>query len=135
MTADAVAYLLVENIVKNGLDAQAGNTELTLTLEANLHRLDGSEVPLVGVQYPIGYHMQQITVTDGGCGIGPETMQRMFDIGFTTKPHHEGVGLGIVPYILEYLCGFVRVQSEVGKGTKFSVYLPAEHPIIPKDQR
>lgn len=68
-----------------------------------------------------------ITVTDTGVGISPEIEQRIFEPFFTTKESGIGTGLGLstVTSIIKSLGGFVKVQSQVGQGTEFQVYLPA----------
>jgi two-component system, cell cycle sensor histidine kinase and response regulator CckA len=68
-----------------------------------------------------------ISVTDTGTGIPAELMDKIFDPFFTTKPVGQGTGLGLptVLGIVESHGGFLHVESEVGKGTVFKVYLPA----------
>ncbi|WP_442994235.1 PAS domain S-box protein [Scytonema sp. PRP1] len=68
-----------------------------------------------------------ITITDTGCGIPPEIMDRIFDPFFTTKEVGKGTGLGLstVMGIIKSHCGFVNVYSEMGKGSRFQVYLPS----------
>ena len=68
-----------------------------------------------------------ISVIDTGTGIAPELMDKIFDPFFTTKPVGQGTGLGLptVLGIVESHGGFLHVDSEVGKGTMFKVYLPA----------
>jgi two-component system, cell cycle sensor histidine kinase and response regulator CckA len=68
-----------------------------------------------------------ISVTDTGTGIAPELMEKIFDPFFTTKPVGQGTGLGLPTAlgIVKSHGGFLRVDSQVGKGTSFKVYLPA----------
>ncbi len=68
-----------------------------------------------------------VEVRDTGCGVAPEHRQRLFDPFFTTKPAGIGTGLGlaICHGIVTALGGVIEVESEVGKGSTFSVILPA----------
>ncbi len=69
----------------------------------------------------------KLSVTDTGCGIDPAIMERIFDPFFTTKGLGVGTGLGlaVVLGIAQELGGAVDVESVVGKGSTFNVFLPA----------
>jgi two-component system, cell cycle sensor histidine kinase and response regulator CckA len=68
-----------------------------------------------------------IAVTDSGTGIDPDVLAKIFDPFFTTKNAVRGTGLGLATVygIAQQLGGFVDVVSEVGKGSTFTLYLPA----------
>jgi signal transduction histidine kinase/ActR/RegA family two-component response regulator len=71
-----------------------------------------------------------LTVEDSGEGIPPEIRSQIFEPFFTTKTQGKGTGLGLstVYGIISQSGGHVRVESQVGEGTRFTMYLPAAEP-------
>ncbi len=67
-----------------------------------------------------------VSISDTGCGISPDVQKRIFEPFFTTKATGEGTGLGldIVRKIVEKHMGRITVESEVGRGSTFTVHLP-----------
>jgi signal transduction histidine kinase len=72
----------------------------------------------------------QVSIQDSGSGISAEHLKRIFDPFFTTKKEGEGTGLGLsVSYgIIANHRGKIDVESELGKGTKFTIILPVTQP-------
>jgi signal transduction histidine kinase len=70
-----------------------------------------------------------LTVSDTGCGIAPEMLTRVFDPFFSTKPVGQGSGLGlaVVHSIVTAHNGGVTIESQLGQGATFRVYLPILH--------
>ena len=95
------------NLVVNAIQATSEGGKLTITTSAEDGRV-------------------RINFEDTGVGIPPENMQKLFTPFFTTKTEVKGVGLGLsVSYgIVERHGGKIEVQSEVGKGSTFTVLLP-----------
>ena len=68
----------------------------------------------------------EISVADNGPGIPVEKMGRIFEAYFTTKEKGTGLGLAIVKHNVQLYDGSVRVESELGKGAKFTLVFPAK---------
>jgi signal transduction histidine kinase len=65
-------------------------------------------------------------MADTGAGIPPEVQERIFDPFFSTKPSGTGLGLSVSLGIVEEHGGRITVESRVGQGSTFTVWLPGE---------
>jgi two-component system NtrC family sensor kinase len=107
------------NVVLNGIQAMPHGGRLTVRLECRTaRRPDTPEAPAASVLCVI--------IEDQGSGVAPEYLQRIFEPFFTTKGVGEGTGLGLAVAhgIVTDHGGWIEVESEVGKGTCFRIFLP-----------
>jgi signal transduction histidine kinase len=72
-----------------------------------------------------------IEVSDTGSGLTPEECQQIFTPYYTSKEHGTGLGLAIVQSVVSDHGGRIRVQSEPGKGTTFTIELPGNGNALP----
>ncbi|MFC3169902.1 hybrid sensor histidine kinase/response regulator [Paracoccus fontiphilus] len=114
---------VIMNLVVNARDAMpmGGNIEIRTDVTAV-----GGDCSRGKVSLPKGDYLR-IRVTDEGCGIEPALRDKIFEPFFTTKRVGEGTGLGLsTAYgIVKQTGGYIFCDSEVGKGTCFSLYFPA----------
>jgi signal transduction histidine kinase len=68
----------------------------------------------------------KISITDSGNGIAPEEKEKIFEPFFTTKENGTGLGLSIVHKIIENHKGLIKVESELGRGSTFTIFFPAD---------
>ncbi|CAN5779360.1 hypothetical protein BH11GEM1_BH11GEM1_22650 [soil metagenome] len=116
---------IVLNLVVNARDAMPDGGEFVLRTSA-LHVPVGEASVLVGPDTLPG-HYAVLSATDTGVGMDAVTQSRIFEPFFTTKGPSEGTGLGlaVIYGIVRQARGAVRVTSEVGAGTTFTIYWPA----------
>jgi two-component system NtrC family sensor kinase len=100
------------NLLNNAAEAMEGGGIITLATR------------------PVDSNWVEIKVTDTGCGIPEENLGKLFIPFFTTKPPGKGTGLGlsIVYGIVKMHRGQITIQSQVGKGTTFTITLPVRLP-------
>jgi PAS domain S-box-containing protein len=109
---------VVQNLVLNAVQAmpEGGTVSITLANE----QVDG----LARSALPPGNYVR-IAIADTGIGIKAEHLQRIFDPYFTTKQMGSGLGLAAVYSIVNKHHGAIDVESQVGTGTTFRIWLPA----------
>lgn len=104
----------------------------------------GGTLSLTAANFPVDEHYASMTpdakpgphlrfeVTDTGMGIPPQNMGKIFDPFFTTKAvgHGTGLGLSSVIGIVKSHGGFMSVYSEIGRGTTFKIYFPANMNVL-----
>jgi signal transduction histidine kinase len=114
------------NIITNAIDAMPNGGLLKITTQ---HVLNQSMLPDGG--------WIEVSISDTGIGITEESKKRIFDPFFTTKKIGEGSGLGlsICHKIVKEHSGRMEVQSEVGKGSTFSVFIPISKNYEEEEQR
>jgi len=86
-------------------------------------------------KFALGEDVVHIIISDTGCGIPPEDMDKIFEPFFTTKAEGTGLGLSIVKRVVTNHGGVIDVESEVGSGTKFHIYLPVNNLITNLDEK
>jgi signal transduction histidine kinase len=99
------------NLFLNALEAMGPNGTLTISTE-----IAGGEN---------GARLLKVKIQDTGSGIAPENLARLFEPFFTTKKNGTGLGLAICQRIALEHHGTIEVQSEISKGSTFSISLPA----------
>jgi signal transduction histidine kinase len=94
------------NIAQNGCQAMPGGGTLTLSADARDSRV-------------------AIRIQDTGIGIPPENREKIFNLYYTTRENGSGIGLAMVFKIVQLHNGEIAVESEVGRGSVFTMILPA----------
>jgi len=122
---------VVDNLVRNAAEAITVKGTVTVTTSKRHLREDHDGYTIL----PAGDYAV-IAVTDTGCGIEPDDMNRMFEPFYTRKSKTgrsgSGLGLSIVHGIVEDHDGHIDVESQIGRGTTFTLYLPlTRSPEIP----
>ncbi|WCJ61019.1 CHASE domain-containing protein [Fontisphaera persica] len=113
---------ILTNLCVNARDAIVGTGKVTI--ETRNVTVDEATASQMEDCLPGDYVM--LAVSDTGCGMTPEVLQRIFEPFFTTKPVGQGTGLGLamVYGVMQQNHGFIQVESHVGKGSCFRLYFP-----------
>lgn len=109
-------YRVFQNLIVNAKQAMKDEGKISVKIEEIIN--EGQLLSLSKGKYIL------VTIEDTGPGIPEEYIDKIFDPFFTMKKEGKGLGLSIVKNLVEKLNGRVEVESKVGKGTKFKIYLP-----------
>jgi PAS domain S-box-containing protein len=113
-------HQVLMNLFVNARDAMPDGGTLTASSE-NIAIDDSAQI-----QSPAGAYIL-ITIADTGMGMTSEILDRIFEPFFTTKATGTGLGLSTVQGIVKAHGGAIEVESQIGRGTCFKMYLPAIH--------
>ncbi len=108
----------IDNLVINSKQAMPSGGKITITAR-NIGQGKAATQGLKTGNYV------SILIEDSGAGISPEILSHIFDPFFTTKAQGSGIGLATVHSIIKKHGGMIDVQSQLGKGARFTIYLPA----------
>ncbi|NWJ98031.1 MAG: PAS domain S-box protein [Chloroflexi bacterium] len=114
---------VIQNLVLNAAQAMPEGGFIKITGQ-NVELTEGTVSALTPGKYVL------LSIQDTGKGISPENLAKIFDPYFTTKPQGNGLGLAVCFSIVKKHNGYIQVESEVGKGTTFYIYLPASKNLL-----
>jgi len=117
---------VINNLVINADQAMPEGGTVTISCE-NITVEEGAALPLDPGKYLL------LSVADQGIGIPQEHFEKIFDPYFTTKQKGSGLGLATSYSIIKRHGGHITVESEMGSGTTFRVYLPAVDTFLPRE--
>ncbi len=132
------------NLSSDLMDIQGGNTQLHRMIINLLHNAkdamhDDGQLPIITENYYVddvsvdyGYipkgEYVKLTISDTGCGIPNDIVQKIFDPFFTSKTADKkrgsGLGMSVVDAVIKDHNGYIDLKSQVGEGTSFYIYFP-----------
>jgi PAS domain S-box-containing protein len=115
-------FVNARDAMPNGGAISASAENITISLSERY--ANDAEYTRIHLQPPVGSYIL-ITIADTGIGMTSEMLERIFDPFFTTKETGTGLGLSTVQGIIKTHGGSIEVESEIGQGTCFKIYLPA----------
>lgn len=110
------------NLLINAGQAMSDGGEISIDLEKGNEAFGEANLPLPTQR--AGREWVKISITDSGEGIPSQEKEKIFEPFFTTKERGTGLGLSIVHKIVENHNGVIKVESEVGRGSTFTIFLP-----------
>lgn len=116
-------HRIIVNLCTNAAYAM-GDRPGTLTVNLEETQVDDKDPPSADSPAPGRYC--RLSISDTGCGMTPDIMEKAFNPFFTTKPLNQGTGMGlsVVHGIVKAGKGSIRIDSRPGQGATFTVYLP-----------
>ena len=118
-------FQILSNLVANAVEA-SGDQSLEIRIRIGSQYFMAAEIShlLPGEHLPEGGYVS-LQVADNGCGMNPETIDKVFDPFFTTKFTGRGLGMAAVIGIMRAHHGGAHVDSRINEGTRVTVYFPA----------
>ncbi|MGO9620985.1 MAG: PAS domain S-box protein, partial [Desulfobaccales bacterium] len=118
---------VIANLLINADQAMPEGEIIKITAE-NISVNAKSNLPISKGKYV------KFAIADQGIGISPEYLDKIFDPYFSTKQKGSGLGLATAYSIIKYHSGHIQVESRMGVGTTFYIYLPAADKRVPADE-
>jgi len=115
---------VIENLVRNAQESMPNGGVLQVGVQNS--SLEDNQL----YNLPAGKYVR-FSILDTGCGISAEILPKIFDPYFTTKEAGNGLGLAICYSVIKKHGGWISVESQVGFGSSFTVYLPAAKQVSP----